>query len=102
MRALDYTSQTTSAITVTGTGRSSRTMSGGSLRVTNNLTAVTCDYVPTDVAWSTTCNCATSGTWSGTYSDGKSASIAITGCGTANVTLASDTQAVVFDRCYGI
>ncbi len=100
--SLDYTSQTTSAITVTGTRRSSRTMSGGTLRVTNNTTSVTCDYSPTDVAWSSTCNCASSGSWTGSCSDGKTTSISITGCGTANVTLGSDTQSVVFDRCYGI
>ncbi len=98
----DFTTQTTSGITVTGTSRASRTMSGGNLRVTNNLTSVTCDYVPTGVTWVSTCNCPTSGSWSGSCSDGKTTSLAITGCGAGTLTVGSDTEAFTFDRCYGI
>lgn len=43
---LDYTSQTTSAITISGATRASRTMTGGALQVTNNLTDNVCTFVP--------------------------------------------------------
>ncbi len=97
---LDFTTQTTSAITVTGTSRANRVMSGGVLRVTNNISGVACDYVPSAVTWSSaSCNCPISGSWSATCSDGSASSLSITGCGTANLTLGSDTTAVTFDRC---
>lgn len=96
----NQTTATSGDITVTGTSRSSRVMSGGSLNVTNNLNAVVCNYVPTNVTWAGgTCNCPTSGSWSGSCSDGKTTTLVITGCGTANYTEGSDTEAVTFDRC---
>jgi hypothetical protein len=97
----DFTTATTSDITVTGTSRASRTMTGGTLRVTNNLTNVTCDYSPTDVTWVSTCNCATSGTWSGSCSDGKTTSLELTGCGSATLTTGSESESITFDRCEG-
>lgn len=96
----DYTTSTTSAITVTGTSRANRVMNGGSLQVINNKSAVVCSFAPTNVAWSSNCNCATSGTWGGSCSDGKSGSIEITGCGRATITLGDDDDNVAFDRCY--
>ena len=98
----DMTTQTTSAITVTGASRSGRVMTGGSLRTTNNLTSVTCDFVPTAVTWVSSCNCPTSGEWAATCSDGKSGEIEITGCGTGTITLGTTSESVTFDRCYGI
>lgn len=96
----DNTTTTNSAITITGSDRTNRVVSGGSLRVANNLTSITCDYVPTNVTWAgTTCNCPTSGSWSGTCSDGKTTTLNITGCGTATYSEGSDTVSVVFDRC---
>lgn len=96
----DNTTTTNSAITITGSDRNNRVMTGGSLRVANNLTSVTCDYVPTNVTWAgTTCNCPTSGSWSGTCSNGRSTTLNITGCGTGSYTEGSDTVSVVFDRC---
>lgn len=98
----DYTSTTTSNITVTGGTRSGRVMTGGTLRVTNNLSSVTCDFSPTNVTWgSANCNCPTQGSWAGTCSDGKVTSLDITGCGTATYTEDTDEQDVVFDRCDG-
>jgi hypothetical protein len=99
---LDYTTQTTSDITVTGTSRTSRVMSGGSLRVTNNSSSVTCDYVPTDVTWVSTCNCPTSGSWAGSCSDGKTTTLTLTGCGTGTLAVGSSSSAMTFDRCYSI
>ncbi len=98
----DFTTTTTSAITVTGTSRANRVLSGGSLRVTNNLTSLSCDYVPTNVTWTSTCSCASSGTWSGSCSDGKTSTVTITGCGTASLVMGPDTQTLNFDRCYGV
>jgi hypothetical protein len=98
----DFTTQTTSAITVTGASRSGRTLSGGTLRVTNNLTNTSCDFVPSSVTWDATCNCPTSGSWSATCSDGKSATLSITGCGTATLTMGSESEDFTFDRCVGV
>jgi hypothetical protein len=96
----DQTTSVTSAITVTGTSRTSRVMNGGTLQVVNNLTSVTCSFSPTNVTWTGgTCNCPTSGSWSGTCTDGKSVTLDISGCGTANYTEGSTTTSVSFDRC---
>lgn len=97
----DFTTTTTDAITVTGTLRSNRVLSGGTLKVVNNLTNVSCSYVPTSVTWTSTCTCASSGTWEGTCTDGKTTNLTISGCGTASLTIGTDTQAFSFDRCYG-
>ena len=95
----DFTTTTTSNISITGTSRSDRVMDGGALRVTNNLTSVTCDYVPTNVTWASGCNCPTQGSWSGSCSDGKSTTLDITGCGTATYSEGSNTESLTFDRC---
>ena len=56
-----------------------------------------------NLAWTSNCNCASSGTLSGMVSggkhDGKSASVTITGCGEADVTIDGDTESVSIDRC---
>jgi hypothetical protein len=96
----DNTTTTTLAITITGSDRTNRALSGGSLRIANNLKSITCDYVPTNVTWAGgTCNCPTSGSWAGTCSNGKTTTLNITGCGTGSYTEGSDTISVVFDRC---
>lgn len=96
----DFTTETTTAITITGTSRSDRVVSGGVLKVTDNVNSVSCDLVPTAVTWTSTCNCASSGTWAGTCSDGKTFSISISGCGTATATVGTTSTSVTFDRCY--
>lgn len=96
----DFTTQTTQTLTVTGTSRASRVLSGGNIRITNNLNSVTCDVAPTAVTWTNGCNCATSGQWSGSCSDGKEFSLNITGCGSASFTLGTETETVSFNRCY--
>jgi hypothetical protein len=96
----DYTTSTTSNILVTGTSRANRVMDGGNLRILNNRTAVTCNYVPNDVTWSSTCNCASSGSWTGSCSDGKTTAVQITGCGTATISMADESEDFSFDRCY--
>ena len=96
----DYTTTTTSNINITGTSRSDRVISGGTLRVLNNVSSVSCEYVPNNVRWSSSCNCAVEGSWSGTCSDGKSSSVSITGCGSATIAVGEDSESLTFDRCY--
>lgn len=98
----DYTTRTTTAIGITGTSRSDRVMTGGQLRVTNNVSGVSCNYAPSNVTWASTCNCATSGTWTGTCSDGKDTSITVTGCGTGTIIVGEESEGLSFDRCYSL
>ena len=96
----DQTTTTTSAITVTGTDRANRVMNGGVLNVSNAVTGISCDYQPTNVTWSTGCNCPTSGSWAGSCSDGKTSSLVLsTTCGQATYTVGTDTQSITLDRC---
>lgn len=97
----DITTLTTSAITVTGSDRTNRIMNGGTFRLQNNLTTERCDLVPSAVTWSGTCTCATSGSWSGTCDTKGTFTLAITGCGTANLTVGTETKAVTLTRCSG-
>ena len=98
----DYTTRTTTAISIIGTTRSDRIMTGGQLRVTNNISGVSCNYAPSNVTWASTRNCATSGTWTGTCSDGKDTSITVTGCGTGTIVVGEESEALSFDRCYSL
>jgi hypothetical protein len=97
---LDVTSATGSAISVTGDIRNNRTMSGGSLIVTNNLTSVACTLVPSGVQWSSGCNCPTAGSWAGTCSDSSAFSVAFgSTCGESTVTKDGVVSTVNMDRC---
>jgi len=88
------------AITITGNSRTSRVMNGGFLTVTNNLSNVVCQYTPTNVTWnSNTCNCPVQGSWAGSCSNGKTATLSLTGCGTATYTEGDNSTTVTFDRC---
>jgi hypothetical protein len=98
----DFTTTTTEAITVSGQSRANRILNGGVLRVTNNANNTTCDFVPSDVRWNINCNCANQGTWTATCSDGKQATLSITGCGKGRVKLDEEEEDFEFDRCYGI
>ena len=96
----DFKTETTSALTFTGTSRANRTLTGGTLRVTNMNTNVTCDFTPaTNITWSTGCNCATSGTWTMSCSDSKTGSMVINSCGSGTLTQGSDSETFTFDRC---
>ncbi len=98
----DFTTTTVDGINITGTSRANRVVDGGVLRVKNNKTDVTCDITPSNVTWESTCNCATSGSWSGTCSDSDSITIDITGCGSATLTKGSTSISVEFDRCFPV
>ncbi len=100
---VDLTSSTLSDLTLTGAERSSsRVLSGGVIRVKNNQSDFSCDFSPEDVTWSSTCNCPVSGSWQATCSDGKTSSIRLTGCGSAEFSYGLETQNISFDRCFGI
>lgn len=97
---LDITTSTTSPITVTGNSRNTRTVSGGTLNVVNNLTGVSCSMSPSSVSWTSSCNCPTAGSWSGTCSDSTTFSVAFSSsCGQATVTKGSEVSTITMDRC---
>jgi hypothetical protein len=95
----DHSTSTVQSITVSGTSRSNRTITAGTLRVANNVSGVTCDYTPSSVSWSSGCNCPVSGSWSANCSDGSTSTLTHTGCGTAEFDLGSESTTVEFDRC---
>lgn len=95
----DYTSTTAAGINITGSVRNGRIADGGTLRILNNRTSVSCDFSPSDVTWNSTCNCAVSGTWAATCSDGASASYSISGCGTGTLTVNGSAESVTLDQC---
>ena len=75
--------------------------------VTHKRACYSVSLTPDNLAWTPTCNCAASGSLSGTVSgggkdDGKSATVTLTGCGTADVTIDGDTESVAMDRCAAI
>lgn len=97
---LDITTATGSAIQVTGNSRANRTLSGGSLVVTNNISGVSCTLTPSSVQWSSGCNCPTAGQWTGSCSDSSQFTVAFGGtCGEATVTKGSGSSTIVMDRC---
>jgi hypothetical protein len=97
---LDITTSTSSPIVVTGNNRNTRSMSGGSLVVANNLNGVSCSLSPSSVAWTASCNCPTSGSWSGSCSDSSTFSVAFNStCGQATVTKDGTSSTVTMDRC---
>ncbi len=100
-RLLDFTSSTLGGqpLVLTGSARAGRKLSGGVLRVKNNMEDLYCDFSPTDVTWANGCSCPISGSWQATCSDGTSSSIEITGCGSAEFTFGTETQTIAFDRC---
>lgn len=102
-KLFDVTTRTTSPIVVTGTSRADLVIVSGGLEVSHNLAGYKVMLVPQNLAWSASCNCAVSGTLSGTViggrSDGRSASIELVGCGEAELTLDGETSLVTLDRC---
>jgi len=100
---IDLTTLTSSDLTLTGSDRADagrvRTLDGGVLKIKNNLSDFSCDFSPTQVKWTSNCNCPVSGTWQASCSDGTSSTIELTGCGSAQFTFGAETQTVSFDRC---
>jgi hypothetical protein len=102
-KLFDISTMTTSPIMMTGTSRANFEIVSGTLVVTHNLAEYSVTLAPHNLAWALTCNCAVSGSLTGTVSggkaDGKSATVTITSCGHADVTVDGDTESVTLDRC---
>ena len=102
---LDVTTTTGTAINVTGTNRTGRTMSGGSLILTNNLTNEICTLTPSTspvLTWTGGCSCPTQGFWSGTCSPSSKTFKVTFGATCGEVTVENTgetTQTVTLDRC---
>lgn len=100
----NHTTKTSTAIALNKAARLGRVITSGGLEVKNNISNVTCTYSPTNVTWgSGSCNCPTSGSWSGNCNDGNghnsTTSLVITGCGTGTYSEGTETSSVTFDRC---
>ena len=100
----DLSTRTTTPIHLTGTSRADLVIVSGALEVTHNLAGYKVTLVPQNLTWAPTCNCAVSGQLTGTISssgklDGKSATVSLTGCGKADVTIDGDSESVTLDRC---
>jgi hypothetical protein len=99
----DITAQTTAPIEVTGSSRADRVIVSGTLQVTHHLAGYAVSLTPDHLAWSAGCNCAVSGRLTGLVSggahDGKSATVELTGCGEADVTIDGQTESITLDRC---
>lgn len=67
----DIGTTTGSPIHITGLTRTGRTVTGGSLVVEHKLAQFSTTFVPTDLVWSSSCNCPTSGSLAATHSGGK-------------------------------
>jgi hypothetical protein len=102
-KLFDISTSTTAPLVVTGTSRADLTIVSGTLAIVHNLAGYTVSLTPDHLAWSSSCNCAVSGTLTGTVSggklSGKSASVHVTSCGHADVTVDGDTESVTLDRC---
>jgi len=99
----DVSTRTTAPIVVTGSSRTDLVIASGGLEISHNVAGYKVNLTAQNLTWTPTCNCASSGTLTGTVTggrfDGKSASVTITGCGAADVTLGGETESVTLDRC---
>jgi hypothetical protein len=99
----DVATRTTAPIVVTGSSRADLKIVSGSFEIDHKLAGYKVTLTPNNLAWTSNCNCASSGSLSGVVSggkhDGKTASVVITGCGEADVTIDGDTESVSMDRC---
>lgn len=103
---LSLNTRTVTALTVTGTDRGNRILSGaaGAIEITNATTSEVCTLRPSTVSWAATnCNCATSGQFTGSCTSMGNYAMTITGCGVATLVYtengATATQSVSLDRC---
>jgi len=99
----DIATRTTAPIVVTGSSRADLKIVSGSLEVDHKIAGYKVTLTADNLAWTSSCNCATSGTLAGAVSggrfDGKAASVTLTGCGEADVTIDGETESVSLDRC---
>jgi hypothetical protein len=99
----DTSTHTTAPLVITGSGRGDLVIASGTLVVKHNLAGYEVALTPSNLTWTAGCNCATGGALTGTISggrlDGKSATVELTGCGEAEVTIGDDVAMVTLDRC---
>jgi hypothetical protein len=99
----DVSTRTTAPIVVTGSARTDLVLVSGSLEISHNIADYQVTLTAQNLRWTPTCNCASSGTLTGSVVggrfDGKSASVTITACGEADITLGDETESVTLDRC---
>lgn len=102
---VNYTIQTVSDITITGLLRANRRMTGGTLKITDNITGSETEITPSAVKWSSTCTCASSGSWIGqTTSDTgvtEDFTLTMTSCGQATMKKGTEESSVELERCIG-
>jgi hypothetical protein len=102
----DVSAATSAPIEVTGSSRSDLVIVSGTLVITHHLAGYSVALTPSNLAWSASCNCAVSGSLTGTVSggahDGKSATVTLTGCGEADVTIDGKSDSITLDRCAAI
>jgi hypothetical protein len=102
-KIFDVATHTTAPIVVTGSSRADLKIVSGTFVIDHKLAGYSVTLAAENLAWTSACNCASSGTLTGTVSggkhDGKSASVTITACGEADVTIDGDTVSVSLDRC---
>jgi hypothetical protein len=102
-KLFDIGTSTAAPIVVTGSSRGDLKIVSGTFVIDHKLAGYTVTLTADNLAWSSSCNCASSGTLTGSVAggkhDGRTASVTITACGEADVTIDGDTQAVSLDRC---
>jgi len=102
----DVSSETTTPLAISGGSRGDLTIESGALVVTHHLAGYAVTLTPDNLAWNGHCTCAASGKLTGKVAggnaDGESATVTITGCGTAEVEIDGDTEPVTLDRCLAI
>jgi hypothetical protein len=102
-KLFDVATSTTAPIVVTGSSRADMKIVSGTFVIDHKLAGYKVTLTADNLAWTSTCNCASSGTLTGTVAggkhDGRSASVTITACGEADVTIDGTTDSVMLDRC---
>jgi len=102
-KLVDIATSTTAPIVVTGSSRADLDIVSGTFVIDHKLAGYMVTLTADNLTWTNSCNCASSGTLTGMVAggkhDGKSASVTITACGEADVTIDGVTDAVTLDRC---
>jgi hypothetical protein len=99
----DVGTRTTAPIVVTGGSRADLKIVSGGFEIDHKIAGYKVTLTADNLTWTSNCTCASSGTLTGTVTggrhDGRSASVTITSCGEADVTIDGDTESVSLDRC---
>ncbi len=105
-RSLDLTFSTSEDMQITGLTRANRTLTGGTLQITDNTSSEVVSVSPNALRWNGTCSCPVSGSWVGQRRDAGGVTedfvVRMESCGNAEVTLGSQTSTVIIERCVGI